>query len=232
MKKYTHLIFDLDHTLWDFERNSASALKEIYHELDLASKGISDFLLFYDNYKEINEQCWADYRVGKIEKEELRTIRFKRTLIRFSINDDTLTEEICDSYLQKSPRKPHLIEGSEELLSYLKSKYHLHILTNGFAEIQSLKMEHSGLQKYFTHVIASENAGEKKPHPQAFKYAVEQIGARIEECIMIGDNPETDIEGAQSIGMDTIYFNRNGAFSKNVKSTHQVFQLSEIRPIL
>jgi putative hydrolase of the HAD superfamily len=232
MKKYNHLIFDLDHTLWDFERNSSKALEEIYLEMDLASKGVVDFLLFYHKYKEINEQCWADYRHGKLEKAALRTIRFKRTLNHFNIDDDTLTEEICDSYLYKSPRKPHLIEGSNELLTYLKTKYQLHILTNGFAEIQSLKMQHSGLDKYFTHVIASEKAGEKKPHPQAFRYALDQIGARAEECIMIGDNPETDIDGARKIGMDTIYFNRDGAFSKDIRSTHQVYKLSEIQPIL
>jgi putative hydrolase of the HAD superfamily len=232
MKKYQHLIFDLDHTLWDFERNSNSALEEIYEELSLKEKGIPLFESFYENYKRINEACWTDYRNGILEKSELRTIRFKKTLALFDIYDDTLSLLICESYLHKSPRKPHLIEGADEILRYLKSKYQLHILTNGFSEIQDIKMKASGLHQYFDHVIASEHAGAKKPHPQAFKFALEKIGAHVDECLMIGDNPEADIEGANNFGMDTIYFNRNGHFSKEVKATHQIHHLLEILPIL
>lgn len=232
MKKYKHVIFDLDHTLWDFERNSASALKEIYNEMNLPDRGIPDFDPFFDLYKKINEECWADYRIGKLEKEVLRTIRFKKTLNSYNIDDDSLVEAMCDSYLFKSPRKPHVIEGTFELLNYLQEKYGLHILTNGFAEIQDVKMESSNLNKYFTHIIASENAGAKKPHPLAFEYTLKQIGTNIDECIMIGDNPLADIEGAQNYGLDTIYFNRNGEFEKDVKSTHQIFHLNEIKAIL
>ena len=232
MKNYKHLIFDLDHTLWDFERNSSSALGEIYTELNLLDKGIPKFDPFYSLYKKINEECWADYRVGKLEKSVLRTIRFEKTLNAFGIFDETLTEAICESYLFKSPRKPHLIEGTIELLDYLKNKYELHILTNGFAEIQEVKMQSSGLNKYFTHIIASEHAGAKKPHSQAFTFTLDKIGGEIEDCIMIGDNAEADIGGAQNIGMDTIYFNRDGNHERNVKSTHQVFHLKEIHPIL
>jgi putative hydrolase of the HAD superfamily len=232
MNKYKHIIFDLDHTLWDFERNSACALSEIYDEMDLREKGIPEFTSFFNLYKKINEACWADYRVGKIEKEVLRTIRFKKTLDFYSIHDSVLVEEMCTSYLSKSPRKPHVIEGTFELLDYLQGKYHLHILTNGFAEIQDIKMEVSGLNKYFKHIIASENAGAKKPHPLAFDYTLKQIGTNNAECLMIGDSIESDIKGAQNFGLDTIYFNRNGAFPKEVKSTYQVSHLLEIKSII
>lgn len=232
MKKYEHIIFDLDHTLWDFERNSASALNEIYNEMALHKRGVPSFDLFFERYKKINEECWTDYRHGKLEKKVLRTIRFQKTLESYNINDELLTIALCESYLEKSPRKPHLIEGANEILDHLQHKYQLHILTNGFAEIQEVKMNSSGLDKYFTHVIASENAGAKKPHYEAFNYTLQQIGTKVEDCIMIGDNPETDIEGAQNIGMDTIYFNRNGEFPRNVKATHQIFHLKELLPIL
>ena len=232
MKKYQHIIFDLDHTLWDFDRNSGMALSEIYDEFNLQGLGIDDFAEFYQHYKIINEVCWADYRENKIEKEVLRTIRFSKTLEIYGIIDETLTETICESYLFKSPRKPHVIEGSYEVLSQLQEKYKLHILTNGFSEIQEIKMEASKLSGFFTHVIASEHAGAKKPHPQAFNFALDIIGSRAENCIMIGDNPETDIEGASNIGMDTIYFNRNGEFAKDVNATHQVHFLKEILALL
>jgi len=228
MKKYKHLIFDLDHTLWDFDRNSSIALEEIYSELGLFERGVIEFSTFLTKYKQVNEKCWADYRDGKLEKEMLRTIRFNKTLQEFGIADDALIETMSDLYLSKSPRKPHLIEGADEALKYLKEKYFLHILTNGFVEIQEIKMNSSGLSQYFTHVIASEHAGAKKPHPQAFNYTLSQISASIDECIMIGDNPEADIKGAVNIGMDTIYFNRDGNYTKEVESTYQITQLKEL----
>ncbi len=232
MKKYQHIIFDLDHTLWDFDRNSNIALQEVYIELELHHFGIDDFNEFYRRYKIINEECWADYRVNKIKKEVLRIIRFQRTLESYGVYDKILSETICESYLYKSPRKPHVIEGTYEVLTQLQKKYKLHILTNGFSEIQEIKMESSKLNTYFTHIIASEDAGEKKPHPQAFNFALDKIGSNINECIMIGDNPESDIDGARKIGMDTIYFNRNGAYSKDVVATYQINHLIEILPIL
>lgn len=232
MKKYQHIIFDLDHTLWDFDRNSNLALNEVYLELKLHLLGIENFNEFYERYKIINEECWADYRVNKIKKEVLRIIRFQRTLESYGIFDHRLTEAICESYLFKSPRKPHVIEGTHEVLSQLQKKYKLHILTNGFSEIQEIKMESSKLNHYFTHIIASEDAGEKKPHPQAFKFTLDKIGSNINECIMIGDNPESDIDGARKIGMDTVYFNRNGAYSRDVNATFQIKHLLELLPIL
>ena len=232
MKDYEHIIFDLDHTLWDFERNSGAALSEIYKELELNIMGIPDFGEFYNLYKKINEHFWNLYRDGKVEKEELRTIRFSSTLQQYGIKNDDLVEKICNSYLYKSPRKPHLIDGSIEVLNYLKNKYELHILTNGFAEIQEVKMNSSGLSPYFKHVIASEHAGAKKPHAQAFNYTLEKIGTARDNCIMIGDNIESDIKGAFELGMDSIYFNRDGAHENYNEATHQIHQLSEIMDIL
>ncbi len=231
MKKYKHLIFDLDHTLWDFDRNSSSALEEIYEELSLKERGIPEFPAFLLNYKSINEKCWADYRVGKLEKEVLRTIRFRKALELYGIDDDVLVEDMSTLYLSKSPRKKHVIEGAHEALVYLKEKYSLHILTNGFVEIQEIKMTASKLNQYFTHVIASEHAGAKKPHPQAFNYTLEQISASIDECIMIGDNPEADIKGALDIGMDTVYFNRDGSYTTDVDATYQIKSLKELLSI-
>jgi putative hydrolase of the HAD superfamily len=230
-KKYKHLIFDLDRTLWDFETNARVALKEIYNECNLNERGIINFDEFEINYKTINEACWDDYRNGKIKKEILRSLRFDLTLKSFGINDVELSEKISTLYLYKSPRLTSLIDGTHDILKFLYKKYQLHILTNGFVEVQGIKMEKSGLTPYFKHVIASEYAGAKKPHRQAFDFTIERINADVENCLMIGDDALTDIKGASDIGMDTVYFNpSNQQLSEH--ATYTIKHLTELKVIL
>ena len=61
---YTHLFFDLDHTLWDFEKNSRITLVELFEEKHLDRLGVPDFDAFYTAYKEENDLLWARYRKG------------------------------------------------------------------------------------------------------------------------------------------------------------------------
>ena len=225
---YQHLIFDLDRTLWDFETNSRIALHEIFRELDLREAGIADFDVFEKTYKRVNEVCWNEYRNGRMKKELLRHIRFALTLKEFGIDNQELADEMCDSYLYKSPRIPNVMEGTFETLEYLKSRYRLHILTNGFVEVQGLKLERSGLKPYFEQVVASEFAGAKKPHPDAFKFALKKIEAPAQDCLMIGDDPETDILGAYQVGMDTVYYNPDG----NGRSEHATFTISHLKELM
>jgi len=229
-KKYTHLIFDLDRTLWDFETNARIALNQIYHECNLGEKGISDFDEFEYKYKTINEACWDDYRNGILKKEILRSLRFKLTLDAFGISDVNLAEKISDLYLYKSPRLTTLIDGTHDILKYLQPFYHLHILTNGFVEVQDIKMKKSGLAPYFEQVIASEYAGAKKPHPLAFEFTLDQINANVKDCLMIGDDALTDIKGASDVGMDTVYFNpdKNAALEYATFTINHLLELKEI----
>lgn len=230
-KKYKHLIFDLDRTLWDFETNASIALNFIYEEYNLNKKGIADFNEFECRYKAINEVCWADYRDGKLKKEVLRNLRFELTLKAFGINDSKLAEKLSDLYLFKSPRLTTVIDGTYDILKYLQPLYQLHILTNGFVEVQGIKMEKSGLAPYFDQVVASENAGAKKPHPLAFEFTLNRINASARDCLMIGDDPLSDIKGAFDVGMDTVYFNPD----ENASSAHATFtikHLMELKGIL
>jgi putative hydrolase of the HAD superfamily len=230
-KKYKHLIFDLDRTLWDFETNARIALNEIYTECDLNKKGIEIFDEFEHCYKTINEACWDDYRNGKLKKEVLRSLRFELTLKSFGIEDSELSENLSKLYLYKSPRLTTVIDGTHEILNYLHKKYQLHILTNGFVEVQGVKMEKSGLTSYFNHVIASEYAGAKKPHRQAFDFTIDRIKTNVEDCLMIGDDPLTDIKGAFDVGMDTVYFNPNDQFPSEY-ATYTINHLLKLKEIL
>jgi len=230
-KKYKHLIFDLDRTLWDFETNARVALNEIYLEYNLIEKGISDFDEFELQYKTINEVCWADYRNGKLKKEVLRNLRFELTLKAFGIDDSKLVEKISDLYLYKSPRLTTVIDGTFDILNYLNQRYKLHILTNGFVEVQGIKMEKSGLKPFFDHVVASEYAGAKKPHPMAFEFTLDRINANAMDCLMIGDDPLTDIKGASDVGIDTVYFNPDGN-KPSAYATYTIKHLMELKGIL
>tara|TARA_R110002050_G_scaffold200591_1_gene335513 strand:- start:56987 stop:57682 length:696 start_codon:yes stop_codon:yes gene_type:complete len=207
MNKYRHLFFDLDHTLWDFKTNSRLTLGEIYSLFNLAELsevGQSEFITIYEKY---NHKMWADYRNGKMSKETLRNERFRQSLSHIGIKDKALSVTVADYYVDNSPLKTALFADTLEVLSELKLKYQMHIITNGFAEIQAIKMERSGLNPFFDKIITSEQAGTKKPHPSIFQYSLKMANAKAEESLMIGDNQLVDIEGAAKVGMDGVFFN-------------------------
>jgi putative hydrolase of the HAD superfamily len=246
MKRYNHLFFDLDRTLWDFDRNAEETFWEMYERFDLKGFGIHDFDKFYAAYKEINIKLWDLYRDGEITKEILRDKRFNDTLMRFGVENRELAEEISDYYITQSPLKNHLFPFTIELLDSLKGKFTMHIITNGFEEVQTVKLDNSDLRKYFDKVITSEQVGVKKPFdkvitseqvgvkkpdPAIFEYAMKEAGTTAEESIMIGDDPLVDIQGAASVGMDQIFFNHNGV-EPGLNPTYEVKQPEPILKIL
>lgn len=227
--RITTIFFDLDHTLWDFDRNSGLTLLELHSDYGI-DRSVGDPELFFKTYKEYNSYYWGLYREDKIEKSELRTIRFRKTLEHFGIDDDSLVEELARVYLERCPDKPHVFPNCLETLDYLKPKYHLHIITNGFEEVQQRKLTNSGLTGYFEHVVNSEMAGKRKPHPSIFNHALNLAGVKKEESVMIGDNLDVDVKGATDLGWDAILFdpvkhneNYNG---------HRIEDLAELQQIL
>jgi putative hydrolase of the HAD superfamily len=231
IKEYKHIFFDLDRTLWDFERNSNETFLDIHRKYDLKNKGVTDFDHFMDVYHKINLELWDHYRKGEIKKEVLNVKRFALTLDSFGIDDETLSENIARDYVAISPTKQHLFPGTINLLEYLYVKYPLYIITNGFEEVQHRKLEISGLGKYFKGVITSEDAGFKKPDVNIFKYACAVAGAIPEESIMIGDDPEVDIMGAREAGMDQLLVDYASVYETNI-STYYVNSLEEIIKLL
>ena len=209
-----HLFFDLDRTLWDFETNSHEELVNLYHVHKLHHRGISLQNEFTKVYKKINHQCWEDYRKNLITKEKLRSERFMKTLLHFGIDDKKLADELGNDYVHNSPNRTILIDGTIDLLEALKDHFHMHIITNGFEEVQWVKLRNSKLLPYFKEVITSEAVGAKKPDPRIFQFALEKAGATVVESVMIGDDLKTDIIGAIQIGMKCIYYNPHGNVNK------------------
>ena len=166
--KYKHIFFDLDRTLWDFESNSQETLLELCKKYNLSEKGISDYEEFIKTYKIHNEELWDLYRVDKISQKDLRRERFQRALADYRIIDPILAERIGEDYINVCPKKTKLYPYTLEILDYLKQKYTLHIITNGFDKTQHIKLEYAKLNPYFSQIITSEKLGVKKPNPAIF----------------------------------------------------------------
>ena len=230
-KTYKHLFFDLDHTLWDFEKNSHEAISELHQKHGLDELGIPDFNIFHSKYIEINDHLWNKYRKGQIEKEELRYVRFHEALKHFGIDDVTKAKQIGDEYVEISPKKTNLLPFAEEVLLYLSDKYVLHIITNGFEEVQHIKLESSKLNHFFDLIVTSEKAGFKKPSPHIFTYSLKQSGAKRKESLMIGDNLIADVIGAKQIGIDQVFFNPKKAKHQE-KLTFEISCLRELKNFL
>lgn len=198
-----HVFFDLDHTLWDFEVNSEKAYALCFKEHNIKV----DFQEFMMLYRPINLAYWKMYREEKVTKKELKYGRLKDSFeaMNYSLSDELLCQ-IAEDYLQNLPKFNQLFDGAFELLDYLVEKYTLHIITNGFQEIQSHKMKQSGLEKYFDQFITSESVGVNKPNPRVFHYALKMANAAPHESIMIGDNLEADVQGAIDVGINAIHF--------------------------
>lgn len=206
-KAYKHLFFDLDHTLWDFEKNSERTLQQLYHEYDLNGRGITEFDALYQRFNVHNDRLWDRYRSGFIKREELRWKRMWHMLLDFKVADTPLAHEISTAFLEILPTQTLLMPGTKEVLDYCKGKYELHLITNGFETTQRLKLQYSGIARYFSQLITSEKSNSMKPHPEIFEFALNATGAKPEESIMIGDAIDIDILGAINAGWDTVYYN-------------------------
>lgn len=217
------IFFDLDHTLWDFDKNSMLAFKRVFKKFKITI----EFDAFLKIYEPINVKYWKKYREDKVSKENLRRGRLIDSFNFFDLIYTTeKIDEIADAYIQELPFDNHLFEGALEILDYLILKYKLHIITNGFEEVQHKKLKNSGIYHYFSTVTTSEEVGLKKPNPKVFLTALNKANSLPTQSVMIGDSLEADILGANNIGMQTIFYNyRNESISKKFKSIDSLLEI-------
>jgi putative hydrolase of the HAD superfamily len=226
-----HLFFDLDRTLWDFEKNSEIALFKLFHQLGL-NEAIESFDLFHVKYKNNNAHLWKEYGAGRLSKENLRNDRFKITLEQFALNDPDLVNKISDGYVELSPQQTALFPNTHETLTYLKKEgYNMHIITNGFKEVQYIKLNKSGLDAYFDIIVCSEDVGQNKPSPAIFKHSLDSAKAKVADSVMIGDDYEVDVVGAQNYGMYGILFDPENSFH-HYQDQHRIQSLQELPGLL
>jgi putative hydrolase of the HAD superfamily len=231
MKKYKHLFFDLDHTLWDFEANCKDSLDKIFTKENLGSLLNSNFDSFFTQYIYHNEILWSKYNNGQIKADELKWKRMYLALLDFKIADENLSKELSKQFLDLLPTRDKLFPYTVEILTYLKQKnYTLHLITNGFKEVQQSKLTYSNLTHFFTHVITSEESNSVKPNVAIFEFALQVANANLNESIMIGDNLEADIAGAINAGMDCIFVNHINATTP-MQPTFTVTHLKQLEEI-
>ena len=230
--KYKHIFFDLDHTLWDFDRNSSESLEEIFHKLTLQNHGITSMEDFIQCFLKVNLSLWDMFDRGQIHHTYIRQNRFRLVFEDLGIQCPENHEEIGELYLNTLPDKKHLLEGALDLLNYaVATGYRMHIITNGFNEIQARKLAGSQIGHFFENVVTFETASAKKPDPKIFEFALNAAQASPEECIMVGDNWIADIMGAKQIGIDTVYLNPAG-LQFDEKPTYDIRRLEELLLIL
>ncbi|SIQ26481.1 YjjG family noncanonical pyrimidine nucleotidase [Maribacter ulvicola] len=225
--KVTDIFFDLDHTLWDFDKNSALTFSKIFKEQKV-EVALEDFL---EVYVPANLKFWRLFREDKITKAELRYQRLKSVFdtMGYSASDD-LIHMLSEEYINHLSSFNTLFPNAIEVLEYLKPKYKLHIITNGFQEVQDKKLRNSGIHSYFDQIIDSETAGAKKPNPVIFNLALDRAGVLPEKSLMIGDSLEADVKGAKSLGFHSLHFNAHKEKSHDVAPI--IYNLQEIKSLL
>jgi len=230
--RYQHVFFDLDHTLWDFDTNSKITLHRVFEAHNLLVKTGEAFEPFHKKYKVHNQYYWNQYTLGLIKQEDLRWARMNHTLVEYGINDEFLAKQLGKDYLDLLPESAQLFPHTVELLTYLKNRaYRLHILSNGFDEVQHKKLTFSGIYSFFDQIITSEASQCVKPKKEIFDFAFRKSGASREKSIMVGDNPEVDLQGALNAGIHSIYVDHQDQPS-SVPSTFVVRHLKEIESVL
>jgi len=220
-----HIFFDLDHTLWDFETNSDKAFETAFKNLQFKV----DLEKFLNYYRPINQTYWKLYREDKVTKDQLRHGRLRDTFARINIETTTETlENIALEYIRVLPQNNQLFDGAIEILDHLVPNYQMHIITNGFHEVQHHKLEKSGIAKYFKEIITSESVGAQKPSRAIFEHALQKVNTTAPQSIMIGDNYEADIMGALNCGMHAIFCNyHREPVGENIKSVTHLLELKQ-----
>ena len=205
--KIRHIFFDLDNTLWDHRKNAVLTLNDLFEKQQINAKFDIAFEDFHARYNEVNEDLWVKIRDGIIDKDFLRKRRFYDTFSHFGINDEERSDFFEKHFLDEIINYNELVPGATEILDYLSAKgYQLHIISNGFDEVNFRKVQNSGIEKYFGAIVNADDARAMKPDERIFEYALLQANAELSETILIGDDWVADIQGGKSFGLDVIFF--------------------------
>lgn len=201
------IFFDLDDTLWNFSQNSTASLHALYDISPILRKLFKDKQEFIDTYHTHNERMWELYSMGKVTTAQLKEERWRRTLSTKQFEVLTaVCEELERTYLDILARQKIEMDYAHTLLNELQKKCIIAVISNGFSDTQYKKIRYSGLGRFITRTLVSEEININKPDKAFFEYAVNETGA-VGPHLYIGDHPSTDILGAMKAGWYAIWIN-------------------------
>ena len=206
-KRYRYLLFDLDNTLFDFDRAEKTAFCAAFSAYGLV---LDDGI--YDTYHQINDALWKKLERGEIERDRLKSLRFEMLLAELHVpNADLLSEKLSRTYFELLGEQNFLLPGAVDVCRELHETYRLVIITNGSAQVQKGRYFGSPLEPYFEKIFISEWIGAAKPSPAFFDHVMHALGdPPKDECCVIGDSLSSDIAGAENAGIDAIWLDRSG----------------------
>lgn len=221
--KYDWILFDADETLFHFD-----AFKGM--QLMFERKGVLFTEQDFAQYQEVNKPLWVDYQNGDITAAQLKHTRFAEWAEKLA----TTTTELNSAFLEAMADICTPLPGAKELLDALTGRAKLGIITNGFTELQAIRLQRTGMSEYFDHVIISEEVGVAKPDHGIFAYALDKMGNPAKNrVLMVGDNPHSDILGGLNFGIETCWLNATGASAvEGIEPHYHVRSLHELKDIL
>ncbi len=230
--RYSTVFLDLDDTLIDTVQNTKDTVKEIYEDYNIG-KYFSSFEDFYVNtFRPNNLHLWHEYEHQRISKNDLIRNRFVKVFESIDEISEKDALDINTDYLRRIVKRCTLIPGCIEILEYLKPKYKLCILSNGFTELQYDKIDNAGLNDFFDEILLSDKIGINKPQRGIFEYAMKQMNTPSDKAIMVGDNFSSDIVGAYAAKIDQIWYNPRKIENTDFAPTHTIEHLNELKNIL
>lgn len=230
MNPRRHIFFDLDHTLWDFERNALECISELIDEYKHHFDNECDPDSFFNIYSKINRELWDAYERKEIEMEAVRKGRWERAFSAVNIGPGKWMQEFGNAYVERCPTKPHLMDGTHELLSALSVEFDLGIISNGLSSNQFTKLNNAGIDRFFKDVVTVDMVGHPKPDKRMFDFALQRCNAEARHSMYIGDTYESDVRGSLQAGLSAIYFNPHD--QPNPLGVTEVKHLGEIPHVL
>lgn len=222
-----HIFFDLDHTLWDYDTNAEETVRELLVSYQSLIGQAVPFEVFYPIYLHHNHRLWEDYRNNAIDAHTLRNQRWKDAFGDVGVPHAEWMLNFGEDFLDICPQKPHLIPNAIQVLEVIGAAYPLHIISNGFGAIQEVKLNCSGLERFFDVVITPDISGAKKPHPKIFLDALAAADCIPEHALLVGDSYSEDILGGSAVGMQVIFFNPKGK-----ENPHAFSEIQDLRELL
>jgi len=226
MSRYTHLFFDLDDTLWDFQANAYESLVDLFDQHQL-NRYFTTFDQFYQLYTIRNNELWVLYGAGSVTKDFLSIERFSYPLQSVGVHNKSFARLLNADFLKNMTTKTQLIPHAQEVLEELCAQgYVMTIVSNGFRDVQYDKLRNSRLIPYFDTIVLSEEVGFMKPDARFFQYALDKNKVTAQKVLLVGDNYEADILGARRFGIDALYFDRNS--KERIRQVQVIVNLKEI----